>query len=207
MKILKNDSEGLERNRIDDSQLHIGLLGGSFNPPHSGHIRISELALKILGLDQVWWLVSPHNPLKEQDVLAPFNERLLQSKQITEDHPHIRVSDLEQKIGTVYTVETIQSLLQQYKNTRFVWIMGADNLAQLHLWKNWQDLFSKIVVAVFDRPTYSFQALEGPAAQKFAFARIKREDALGIATLTPPAWVFLWSAFDSSSSSRIREHD
>jgi len=193
-----------ERLRVETDGLQIGILGGSFNPAHSGHLHISELSLDLLSLDEVWWLVSPRNPLKESVELAPFEDRIVRAIGVTKHEPRIRVSDFERKMGTVYTVDTLESLLQRYPATRFIWIMGADNLAELHRWRNWERLFDQVPVAVFDRPTYSFPALEGTAARKFAAERVGRGDAVSLAKMAPPAWTFLWTAFDTASSTAIR---
>lgn len=195
---------GLDRQSADSETARIGLLGGSFNPAHSGHVHISELALDLLDLDEVWWLVSPRNPMKEADELLALDERIARARETAAHEPRIRVSDFERELKTVFTVDTVQALRQRFPATRFVWIMGADNLAQLHRWHGWETLFDQVPVAVFDRPTYSFRALEGAAARKFATARIGRSDAATLADLTPPAWVFLWTAFDTASSTAIR---
>lgn len=189
---------------METNGLQIGILGGSFNPAHSGHLHISELSLDLLSLDEVWWLVSPRNPLKESAELAPFEDRIERAIGIAQHEPRIRISDFERKMGTVYTVDTLESLLQRYPATHFIWIMGADNLAKLHRWRKWERLFAQVPVAVFDRPTYSFPALEGPAARKFAAERVGHRDAVSLAKMTPPAWAFLWTAFDTASSTAIR---
>ena len=183
----------------------IGVLGGSFNPAHSGHFHISRLALDLLGLDEVWWLVSPQNPLKLPGELAPLDERLKGARDTAAAEPRIRVSDFEREAGTRYTVDTLDALLDRHRGTRFVWIMGADNLAEFHRWKDWTGVFERVPVAVFDRPTYSFRALEGQAARRFAGQRVGRSEASTLALMTPPAWTFLWTAFDPASATAIRE--
>lgn len=183
----------------------VGLLGGSFNPAHKGHVQISELALDLLGLDEIWWIVSPKNPLKSSTELAPFSERFFQSEKLVESNPKIRVSDIEKKLGTVFTTKTISALTSKHKSSRFIWIMGADNLDELHRWKNWEKLFNQVAVAVFDRPTYSFRSLKSPAAMKYSSSRVSIEYAQSLKSMPPPAWIFLWSSFDSSSSRLIRE--
>jgi nicotinate-nucleotide adenylyltransferase len=131
--------------------MRIGLLGGSFNPAHEGHLHISVAALKSLGLDQVWWLVAPQNPLKDPKDMQPFAERMKTAQAMARSEPRIRVSDLQQKRGYLYTFDTVRFLRRHFPKTEFVWIMGADNLAQLHRWHNWRRLMRLIPFAVFDR--------------------------------------------------------
>ena len=183
----------------------VGLLGGSFNLAHSGHLHISRLALQILELDEVWWLVSPQNPLKPASEMEPLEERLASARAAAASDPHVRVTAVERDMGTRYTVDTLAALERQYSDTRFVWVMGADNLAEVHRWKDWSAIFERIPVAVFDRPTYSFGALQSPAARRFAEHRLGRSRAGALAVQEPPAWVFLWTAFDPASATAIRE--
>ncbi len=183
----------------------VGLLGGSFNPAHPGHLHISQLALDILGLDAVWWLVSPQNPLKSTDGMEPLGQRLGLAQERAAPEPRIFVTDLERSLGTRYSVDTLSALIQHYPATRWVLIMGADNLSKLHRWKDWTRLFELAPVAVFDRPTYSFNALQGVAARQMAQHRVTRTNANSLADRKPPAWMFLWSAFDPASATAIRE--
>ena len=132
----------------------IGILGGSFNPAHDGHRHISLEALKRLRLDEVWWLVSPQNPLKPQEGMAPFEDRIEKAKSVA-DHPRIRVTDIEKGFATTYTAETLARLCRRFPNQRFVWLMGADNLSQISRWNRWTRIFHTVPVAVFDRPSYS----------------------------------------------------
>ena len=137
----------------------IGLLGGSFNPAHAGHLHISEHALKTLGIDEVWWLVSPQNPLKSADSLADYGERFASAKAITKHNRRIFVSDIEKLINTRYTYQTLVQLQKRYHGTRFVWLMGADNLAGFHRWQHWQSILHLLPIVVFDRSPYSFVSL------------------------------------------------
>ena len=137
--------------------LTIGLFGGSFNPAHSGHLDLSLAALRHLGLDYVWWLVSPQNPLKPVNGMAPFAERFAGARAIAR-HPRLIVTDIETSLGTVYTAQTLRRLAARFPRLRFVWLMGADNLATIHRWRDWQDIFERVGVAVFDRPSYSLGA-------------------------------------------------
>ncbi len=183
----------------------VGLVGGSFNPAHSGHLHISQLALDILGLDTVWWLVSPQNPLKSADDMGPLADRVSEARALAAPEPRIFVSDMERTLGTRYSVDTLSKLKKRYPSTRFVWIMGADNLSEVHRWKDWTRIFDLVPVAVFDRPSYSFQALQSVAARQFQQHRISRGDASALVDKAPPAWMFLWSSFDPASATAIRE--
>lgn len=148
----------------------VGLLGGSFNPAHEGHLHISLYALHKLKLDEVWWLVSPHNPLKEKDSLADYALRLESARHMAE-HTNLKVSDIEQKQGLFYTFKTIAYLKRKHPNMHFIWLMGADNLAGFHRWQRWDTLLATIPVVVFDRAPFSHRALRSKTAlraRKFA---------------------------------------
>lgn len=186
--------------------MRIGLLGGSFNPPHAAHRAISLYALKRLQLDRVWWLISPGNPLKDARALHDLAERAAAAKAMAND-PRIDVSCLEDVIGTRYTIDTITYLRRRCANVRFVWIMGADNLAQFHRWENWQRIASEMPIAVIDRPPQSFRALAAPAAQALAGYRISENDAGQLAIRRAPAWVFLTGMKSSLSSTGLRNQD
>ena len=181
----------------------VGLLGGSFNPAHDGHVHISQLALQRLSLDEVWWLVSPQNPLKPSDGMAPLAERLAAAREFVR-HPRIRVTDWERRLGTVYTADTLPALCRRHANCQFVWLMGADNLLQMPRWKSWTDIFDAVPIAVFARPDYSLKALSGPAAQRYARFRLAERAAPCLASKTPPAWVFLSVRLHPASSTAIR---
>lgn len=142
--------------------MRIGLLGGSFNPPHDGHLHISLAALRLLKLDAVWWLVSPGNPLKDPAQNAPYAERLDMCARMTAPHPRIVTSDLEDQLGTARTVETLSALLPRFPATDFVFLMGMDNSAQFHKWHRWQDIADMIALAHFPRPPYGRTAPPGP---------------------------------------------
>lgn len=182
----------------------VGLLGGSFNPAHSGHLHISLLALRRLQLDEVWWLVSPQNPLKPVAGMAPYDERLASARSAARDR-RIRVSEAESELNTRYTVDTLQRLRTRHPKHRFVWIMGADNLIQVTQWQRWHDIFRTVPVAVFDRPTYSFRALAGMAARRYARCRLKEHEGGTLADRDPPAWIFLWGSNDPTSATALRE--
>jgi nicotinate-nucleotide adenylyltransferase len=186
--------------------MRIGLLGGSFNPPHVAHRAISLFAIKRLKLDRVWWLVTPGNPLKEQNGLHALNERAEAARKMAND-PRIDVSCLESVIGTRYTVDTITYLRRRAAGLRFVWIMGADNLAQFHRWQNWRRIASEVPIAVIDRPPQSFRALAAPAAQALSRYRLPENQAGRLADQPAPAWIFLTGMKLSLSSTGLRNPD
>jgi nicotinate-nucleotide adenylyltransferase len=186
--------------------MRIGLLGGSFNPPHVAHRAISLFAIKRLKLDRVWWLVTPGNPLKDRGGLHDLDERAEAARQMAHD-PRIDVSCLESVIGTRYTVDTITYLRRRASGLRFVWIMGADNLAQFHRWQNWRRIFSEVPIAVIDRPPQSFRALAAPAAQALARYRLPENQAARLADQRAPAWTFLTGMKSNLSSTGLRNPD
>ena len=184
--------------------MRIGLLGGSFNPAHEGHLAISKAALARLRLDQVWWLVSPQNPLKPARGMAALDRRLAEARRCA-GHPRIRATALESVLGTLYSADTLKGLSARFPRTRFVWLIGADNLAQLPRWKDWREIFEHIAVAVFARPSNSLRALSGKAARCFARRRVPEARAARLAEMRPPAWVFIHGRLNPSSSTAIRE--
>ena len=186
--------------------MRVGLLGGSFNPPHAAHRAISLFALKRLKLDRVWWLVTPGNPLKDHDGLRDLDARAEAARKMAGD-PRIDVSCLESVIRTRYTVDTISYLRRRASGLRFVWIMGADNLAQFHRWQNWRRIASEVPIAVIDRPPQSFRALAAPAAQALARYRLPENQAARLADERAPAWVFLTGMKLSLSSTGLRNPD
>ena len=181
----------------------IGVLGGSFNPAHEGHRHISLLGLKRLRLDEVWWMVTPQNPLKSARETAPFEERMRAATRVAR-HPRIRVTDIERRFGTQHTADTLALLLTRFPKCRFVWLMGADNLQQVSDWKDWRRIFRLMPIAVFSRPPYSKTALMARSARVFAEARIAEPLARRIVTMQPPAWVFLHTPPHAGSATRIR---
>lgn len=183
----------------------IGLLGGSFNPAHAGHRDISLAALKRLGLDEVWWMVSPQNPLKPEAGMASFAERMAGAQALAR-HPRIRVSDIEALLGTRFTAQTLAALRRRFPHERFVWLMGADNLLQVPQWKDWSRIFRIVPVAVLARPSYSLRALAHKAARRFAKARVPERSARTLARRVPPAWIFLHGRLNPLSASAIRGH-
>jgi len=183
----------------------IGLLGGSFNPAHRGHLHLSLTALKRLDLDEVWWLVSRQNPLKPAAGMAPFAARLDQARQVASGHRRIGVTDLETRLGgSRYSVDTLRALRRRFPRLRFVWLMGSDNLVQIPHWDRWTEIFRTVPIAVFDRPSYSLRALAGLAAKRFARDRVPATAARRLAETKPPAWAFFHTRLDPSSATRLR---
>jgi nicotinate-nucleotide adenylyltransferase len=185
--------------------LRVGLLGGSFNPPHAAHRALSLFALKRLHLDRVWWLVSPGNPLKDTSALPALDKRLAAARDLA-DHPAIQVTGIEAAIKTHYTVDTIAVLRRRYPSVRFVWLMGADNLAQFHRWRSWQSIAGQIPLAVIDRPSDSFRALASPAAQALSKYRHNESSAARLVEFEAPAWLFLHGMKSPLSSTQLRSH-
>ncbi len=194
--LLKSPINRLNRKRI-------GLLGGSFNPAHEGHRAISLEALRRLQLDEVWWLVSPQNPLKSTDEMASLKTRMASANAIAAGHPKIVVTDLEQRLGTQYTVDTVRRLSRD-NGADFVWLIGADNLVQLPKWRSWRDLLNLVPIAVFDREPYSYRALAGRVARAYAAHRIRTRDAAALVRADPPAWVYFQLRRYRVSSTAIR---
>ncbi len=179
-------------------------MGGSFNPAHEGHRHVSLMALERLGLDEVWWLVTPQNPLKPVRGMAGFEARL-EAARAAAGNARIRVSDIERRLGTRYTADTLRALAARRPRVGFVWLMGADNLAQIERWRDWESIFRLVPIAVFDRPTYSYRALAGKAARRFARHRLGPRRARALAGLAPPAWVFLRGPLHPASATEIRQ--
>lgn len=189
--------------RGDHRRARVGLLGGSFNPAHDGHRHISLEALKLLDLDEVWWLVSPQNPLKPRAGMAPLDRRLARARAVAA-HPRIRVTDLERYFASTYTVDTLRTLSVRFRGVRFVWLMGADNMVQIPRWHRWTEIFDAIPVAILDRGPYSMGALTGKAAHRFRAARVSAKTAPALAGRKAPAWVFLPIRRHAASATEIR---
>jgi nicotinate-nucleotide adenylyltransferase len=183
--------------------LKIGLLGGSFNPAHEGHFHISEVALKRLGLDYVWWLVSPQNPLKPTIGMAPLCHRVEWSQDEARD-PRIRVVDLETQLGTRYTIDTLRALKQRFADVRFVWLMGSDNLDSFRHWRRWPEIFESVPIAVIVRPGAALAGVRAKAAQRFSAVRLADTDARNIAFAKPPAFVVVDGPRSAARSTDIR---
>ena len=182
--------------------LRIGLLGGSFDPPHSGHMHISKWAIKEFSLDRIWWLVSPGNPLKK-DAPADLDRRLSACNKLV-NHPKVIVTDLERVFNTRYTAQTLTSLKSQYIGVRFVWLMGADNLAEFHKWDRWQDIMHMLPVGVMARPNQQLAANCSPAARIFRESRLSAHSSTALPFKEAPSWSLLTGPMDDESSSKIR---
>jgi nicotinate-nucleotide adenylyltransferase len=181
----------------------VGLLGGSFNPPHAAHRMISEAALKRLGLDKVWWIVSPGNPLKRRADTAPLSERLVLCREVAKN-PHIVVTDFEANLDSPYTASTLAFLKTRNPLVRFVWIMGADNLATFDRWQRWREIFTMVPIVVIDRPGWRMKAQASKAARAFAAARVPESEAADLARRPAPAWTFLTGQLSRVSSTALR---
>lgn len=188
------------------NQSRIGLLGGSFNPAHEGHREISLAALRALGLDAVWWLVSPGNPLKAPDDYAPYELRLAKARAVA-DHPLIVVSDFENRKNLQYTVDTLDALVSLWPDMQFVWLMGADSLENFDRWKDWRRIFALAPIAVFSRPGHEKAAEESPAAKEFAAFRLEGTAARDLAGAEPPAWAYFSETANPLSSTRLRARE
>lgn len=181
----------------------IGLLGGSFNPAHDGHRRISLAALAHLGLDQVWWIVSPGNPLKAHGDLQPLADRMAEARRIAH-HPRLVVTGFEAQLRSPFTAATLAFLTRRCPGVRFVWLMGADNLVQLPRWQHWQDIFAMMPIAVLDRPGWHLKAIGSLAAVRYRKARIAHGRAKSLASRRAPAWIFLTLPLSRLSSTVLR---
>jgi nicotinate-nucleotide adenylyltransferase len=182
----------------------VGLLGGSFNPAHAGHRHIADLALRRFGLDEIWFLVSPQNPLKAANGMAPLTCRLDSVRQVAAGHPRLRPTALESRLGTRYTADTVALLRRRFPHIRFVWLMGADNLVQISRWARWRRIFQTLPVAILARSPYSYQALGAVAAHRLNRFRLPDRKARLLPGCRPPAWVFLHSRLHPASATEIR---
>ena len=180
----------------------VGLLGGSFDPAHHGHVRITREALNRLRLDRVWWLVSPHNPLKPRGP-APMAQRMAEARRLMR-HPRVLVTDVEARLGTRFTADTVVRLQALYPGVRFVWLMGADNLAGFHRWERCTDIAARVPIAVFARPEVGMPMLTSPTARRFAASRVPLALAGGLARREPPAWLWMPVPLQHISSSWLR---
>jgi nicotinate-nucleotide adenylyltransferase len=191
---------------IDSPVIPTGLLGGSFNPAHRGHRRVSAATIRALGLDEMWWLVSPGNPLKPVEGMAPLPTRLASARRLARGLP-IRATAIEQELGTRYTVDTLAALVRLYPDRRFIWLMGEDNLAQFHLWRHWRKIAQRVPIAVVSRPGY-----DGAAHAARAMGWLRRfvqpaDQARHWTEWRTPALVLLRLPLDPTSATGIRAAD
>lgn len=184
--------------------LRVGLFGGSFNPPHAGHLMLAQVAARRLGLDQVWWLVTPGNPLKSLSELPAQEMRMAQCRALVGRDRRMVITGIEADIGTRYTEQTIRFLKSRCPLVRFVWLMGADNLASFHAWKNWPSIAANVPMAIIDRPGSTLKAASSPAARALAHFRVDESDAALLPRLAPPRWLFLHVKRVNLSSTALR---
>jgi nicotinate-nucleotide adenylyltransferase len=183
--------------------MQVGLFGGSFNPPHAGHALVAEIALRALKLDQLWWIVTPGNPLKAGKPIAPLAERLKKSEAFAED-PRIKVTAFEASFNVRYTADTLALVQARNSGVDFVWVMGADNLAQFHRWQRWREIATTMPIAVIDRPGSTLALISSMMAKTFDYARVNERDAARLARLRAPAWTFIHGPRSSLSSTALR---
>ncbi|MDI9409385.1 MAG: nicotinate-nucleotide adenylyltransferase [Candidatus Pacebacteria bacterium] len=195
-------------NRLKGKSLRIGILGGSFNPAHLGHVQLSLLALKKLGLDQVWWLVSPQNPLKSVESMAPLAWRVAEAEAILRHHhcgQRIKVSAIEAEFGTGYTIDSLRQLRRRFPRLKLVWLMGSDGFAHLHLWRDWRGIMAEIPMAIFSRQPFARRPLACRAAVVFGSRRrVGSRAAVGLAGAVAPVFVTMLTRLEPSSSTAIR---
>jgi nicotinate-nucleotide adenylyltransferase len=193
----------MSRRELLTPGLCVGLLGGSFNPAHEGHLHLTRMCLRALGLDRVWWLVSPQNPLKAESGMAPFAARFASAEKMARD-PRISVSDIESRLGTRYTADTLKALTARHADVQFVWLMGADNLIEFPRWHRWRDIAGTVPIAVYPRPGFTLKARVSPAAQMLRNATLDASDAGLLASLAAPALVFLDGPENAQSATALR---
>jgi nicotinate-nucleotide adenylyltransferase len=182
----------------------VGLLGGSFDPAHEGHVHITRTALKRFGLDRVWWLVSPANPLKKRGP-ALLSDRMARARQVMQ-HPRVEVTDIESRLGTRYTAETVAALQARYPAVRFVWLMGADNLAQFHRWQDWRWIMDNVPVGVLARPNDRISARLSKAARVYREAMLQGRASEVLGRGDAPRWCFVNIPMSDASSTAIRSN-
>lgn len=181
----------------------IGLFGGSFNPPHEGHLLVSEIALKRLDLDQIWWIVTPGNPLKDVNQLAPLLNRI-ECCEALANHPSIKITAFELAHPTRFTADTLDFVKTRRPDANFVWVMGADNLANFHKWQRWRHIANMMPLAVIDRPGSTLSSRSSMAALALSRFRLDESDAVLLPTLQAPVWAFIHGPRSSLSSTKIR---
>lgn len=181
----------------------VGLFGGSFNPPHEGHLLVAEIALRRLGLDQLWWMVTPGNPLKSRSELASLGERIAMSEQLAQD-PKVKVTAFEQKLGSPFTARTLSHVKKRNPAIHFIWIMGADSLRTFDRWQKWRSIVSTFPIAIIDRPGSTLSFLSSKMSRAFDYARIDEDDAGSLWKRPAPAWTFIHGPRSALSSTSLR---
>lgn len=182
--------------------LKIGLLGGSFNPAHQGHVAVTQNALRYFGLDRVWWLVSPGNPLKHA-APAPLHHRITAAQELIRD-PRVSVTDIEARIGTRFTADTLKALVKLYPNVQFIWLMGADNLIQFDQWKDWRWIMENVPLGILARPGSRLAPTIAKAARIYAEARVPARAARLLGTRPAPSWCYVNMPLNHLSSTQLR---
>lgn len=185
----------------------VGLFGGSFNPAHDGHAHVAETALRRLGLDRVVWMVSPQNPLKSSAETASLEERMASARKVARlasTGPQMIISDVETRMGTRWTIDTLRALVDRHPGVHFVWLMGSDNLENFHRWRGWTDIMRLMPMAVIARPGSMLDSRNAPAAERFAASRVPPQEARLLAYMPAPAWTYLTAPLNPRSSSAIR---
>lgn len=195
-------ADALKIPHVEDG-MAIGLFGGSFNPPHEGHCHVALTALKRLQLHRLWWLVSPGNPLKQNDGLPPLANRILASRMLI-NHPQVDVSGCEASLRSRYSADLVHHLVMRYPTVRFVWVMGADNLTNFHRWDRWEEIAANVPICIIDRPGDTLATRSSCAARRLAYARLDEGDAKLLKTKKAPAWTFLHAPRFSQSSTALR---
>jgi nicotinate-nucleotide adenylyltransferase len=181
----------------------VGIMGGTFNPPHEGHAIVSEAAVKRLGLDQLWFVVTPGNPLKSNGGLPPLDARMQAARKFSRG-PRMKITGFEADLGTPYTAATLTFLKRRYPGVHFVWVMGADNLASFHRWQYWQQIAASFPIAVVDRPGWRFKGLSSAASATLGLKRIPEVRSRSLPMRNPPAWTFLTTRLSPLSSTTLR---
>ena len=180
----------------------VGILGGTFDPPHEGHLFISKFAKIKLDVGEVWWIVTTTNPLKNNKV--DYQKRLKKVKRFLMNH-HIKVLEIQDLSKNIYTVDLLEYLFKKFPHKKFIWLMGADNLVSFHLWRNWKKIFYNIPIAIFDRPPYSLSISKAKAILYFKEDRINSKLSRNLKFMKPPKWLFLTGLTNLQSSTKIRQ--
>ena len=185
------------------SGMTIGLFGGSFNPPHEGHRLVAEIAIKRLNLDQLWWMVTPGNPLKNHSELLPLEQRIALSEAIAPG-PKVYVTAFEASYKVRFSADTVALIKARHIDVNFIWVMGADNLKSFHHWQRWRQIAEMLPIAIIDRPGSTLAYVSSKMALTYNFARVDEDDAVSLARLKAPAWTLIHGPRSTLSSSAIR---
>ncbi len=185
------------------SGMTVGLFGGSFNPPHDGHRLVAETALKRLGLDQLWWIVTPGNPLKSTSELLPLEKRIALSEEMGLG-PRVKVTALEAAYKVRFSADTVSLIKARHRDVNFIWVMGADNLKYFHHWQRWRSIAEMLPIAIIDRPGSTLSYVSSKMALTYDYARVDEDDAISLAKLKAPSWTLIHGPRSTLSSSAIR---